>query len=169
LASPHSIIWGAAPDLTFTEDINGNGILDAGEDMNSNGRLDVIADVGTTSWTSVGGLSLAIDIPKDGQVLMFSKVSGAPKLALAIRPRRSLEVGLGLIWTVVWIVLGFGAAVALSRVSAAKTLHSHVPKAMIVFGLLAFFFLPTVLAACGFGVFALGTLAFGIQHSKVAA
>ena len=125
------------------------------------GRID-------RAWTQVGGLSLAIDIPKSGQKLTFSKVSGAPKLTLSIRPRRSLEIGFGAIWSTVWIVIGLGLAVTIGKAGSATAIMRHIPKALIALGLLAFFLLPNPIKWFGFTAFVLGACALGFQHRKPA-
>ena len=116
--------------------------------------------------TQAGGLSLAIDIPvpPDAQKLTFSKVSGTPRLALAVWPRRSLEVGFGLVWSVVWIVLGLTITVACGRPNAGVAIRRSVPKALIALGLLGFFLFPAPVAGFGFTLFVLGALAVGFRR-----
>ena len=110
------------------------------------------------------GLSLPVEVPKAGRELTFSKISGAPKLALAVRPRQSLETGFGILWTAVWLVLGIGTAIALSRAGGGNAIRRHLPKALTAIGLIVFFLLPSPVSWCGFAVFVLGALAIGIQH-----
>jgi hypothetical protein len=66
-------------------------------------------------WTTSGGLSLDISIPQQGQKLTFSKSGGDARLALGLRPRAALEVGFGIAWTTVWLLVALGLIAALGR------------------------------------------------------
>ena len=144
------------------DDINGNGVLDPR--INS-----VIVDdsKSTGVWTQVGGLSLSIDIPKAGQELNFKKVGGSPRLALTMRPQQSLEVGLGAIWTIVWIGLGIGIAIVIHRAGHWCAIFKCLPSVMVALGLLAFYYTPDAMRWVGFFVFLLGALAVGFQNRRV--
>jgi len=120
-------------------------------------------------WTQVGGLSLIIDIPKSGQKLTFSKVSGAPKLTLSIRPRRSLEIGFSVIWSAVCLIIGLGFAVAIGRTGSAATIRRQMPKALIALGLTAFFLAPNPINWLAFAIFVIGAITFAFQHRRPSA
>lgn len=114
------------------------------------------------AWTQVGGLSLKIDIPTDGQKLQFSKVSGDPKLALAIRPRKSLETGFGLLWTLLWLALGMVAATSIAKLGAWRSITTLLPLGLMVCGLVSIFMLP--IPTAGLVIFVLGAAIYGFQH-----
>ncbi len=121
----------------------------------------------TEGWTQAGGLSLPIEIQRDGNVLRFSRASGSPRLALAVRPNESGKLGLGLVWSAVWAVI----AIWLLRVvrgSTCGTSWRQVACGLSVLGLLGMFFLPSPLSELGFLVFALATLvlAIGVLRRK---
>jgi hypothetical protein len=119
-----------------------------------------------TPWTTTGGLSLAIDVPRQAQELTFSKVGGDPQLTLALRPRRTLTLGLGALWTLAWLVGGVWVARVLARAGARGTLLRAVPKVLIALGLLGFFLTPIpALRWTLFGLFALGLLCAAFQRT----
>jgi hypothetical protein len=126
---------------------------------------DYVASSG--KWTQAGGLSLDIEVPVDGQAISFSKVSGNPRLALSIRPRESVEAGLGLVWTLVWLAVGIGLAGLLSRARAGSAIFHSLPKAMVGVGLVAFFLLPQM-SWLGFAVFLIGAVLLGYQYRRPA-
>jgi hypothetical protein len=115
-------------------------------------------------WTTVGGLSLDIALPRDGQVLTFSKAGGDARLALGLRPRASLETGFGLAWTVVWLLAGLGLIAALGRGSAVAALVRWLPPILLAVGLVWYFLLP--LSTIGFALFVIGAVCFGWQHRR---
>ena len=61
---------------------------------------------------SQGGLSLPIDLPQQPQKLTFSKVGGDPQLVIGLRPRKSLDLAFGFVWTVLWLALGVAVIAA---------------------------------------------------------
>jgi hypothetical protein len=125
--------------------------------------------VSSGEWTQAGGLSLEIEVPVDGQAISFSKVSGNPRLALSVRPRESVETGLGLVWALVWLAVGIGLAGLLSRARAASAIFHSLPKAMVGVGLVAFFlFVNPAVAWLGFVVFLIGAMLLGYQYRRPA-
>ncbi|GEM_PF-2088556 len=120
-------------------------------------------------WAQADGLSLDIEVPVDGQAISFSKVSGNPKLALSVRPRESVEAGLGMVWTLVWLAVGIGLAGLLSRARAGSAIFHSLPKAMVGVGLVAFFlFVNPAVAWLGFAVFLMGAALLGFQYRRPA-
>ena len=120
------------------------------------------------TWTAAGGLSLPIDIPRHNQELTFSKVGGEPKLTLALRPRRTLTLGFGVLWTLLWIVGGIWAAIAVSRASSAGNAARAIPRLLIALGLIGFFLVPGPLRWLMFVLFVLGAAAFAWQRRPAA-
>jgi hypothetical protein len=131
---------------------------------------DQAADVGggegeaLAGWTSAGGLSLDMALPREGQALTFSKSGGDARLALGMRPRASLETGFGLAWTAVWLLVGLGLIAALSRGNAFAALLRWLPPIMLGVGLAWYFLLPG--PAVGFALFVIGAVCFGWQHRR---
>jgi hypothetical protein len=117
-----------------------------------------------TGWTTAGGLSLDIALPRDGQALTFSKSGGDARLALGLRPRASLETGFGLGWTVVWLVLALGLIAALGRGKAFAALVRWLPPIMLGVGLAWYFLLPV--PTVGFALFVVGAVCIGWQHRR---
>ena len=122
---------------------------------------------GVAGWTQAGGLSLPIEIQREGNVLRFSRASGAPRLALAVRPNESAKLGLGFVWSAVWAVIAVWLLRAV-RNSSRATSWRKVTGGLSVLGLLGMFFLPSPLSELSFLLFALSTivLAIGVLRPK---
>jgi len=117
-------------------------------------------------WSSVGGLSLDIDLPTSGQVLTFSKVGGDPKLALAARPRETLTKSLGLLWTLVWLALGVFLIVSIRRVGTVSVYISRLPATLVSIGLVLFLATTGLFAWLGFMAFLAGTVVFAVRSKS---
>ncbi len=130
--------------------------------FNASGNLAESVDGPVVAgWTQSGGLSLPLEIQRDGNVLRFSRASGSPRLSLAIRPLESDNLGLGFIWSAVWAAI----AIWLLRViatSAKSCSWKHAAVGLSSTGLLAMFFLPSPFSELGFLVFAASTVALTI-------
>lgn len=130
-------------------------------------RLDEIA--AADAWILPGGLSLDIELPRVGQKLVFDKVGGDPTLALLALPRKSLETSVGMLWTAVWLALGFGAFVVISRSGRVAAVGRLLPAACVVLGVLGFFLLPGLAAWIAFGLFVVGAGLLAYRHEAFAA
>ncbi len=130
-------------------------------------RQSLDGTVTAAGWSQTGGLSLPIEIQREGNVLRFSRASGTPRLALAVRPNESAKLGLGLMWSVVWAVIAVWLLKAVLG-SACSTSWRQVTCGLSVLGLLGMFFLPMPLSELCFVLFALSTivLAIGVLRSK---
>jgi hypothetical protein len=117
-------------------------------------------------WSAAGGLSVDFAIPEEGQKLVFTKIGGDPALALRALPRRSMETGLGLAWTAVWLTLGVGAFVAINRTGRVATIGRLVPAGLTVLGVLGFFLLPAPASSLAFAVFAAGAALVAWQRGR---
>ena len=100
-----------------------------------NGQINIAAPV----WTTSGGLSLLIDIPTDGKVYNFSKVSGGARLSLGVRPHQTWQFALGLVWTVTWLVILAVIGWALTRHGAVARLLREAPWFLIALGTVTYF------------------------------
>jgi hypothetical protein len=119
-------------------------------------------------WTSSGGLSLVIDVPTAGRKITFSKIGGAPELAVGVRPKRSLKTGFGIVWALVWIAVAAFAVTLLSR-SQRLGVQQPLSKAAMTIGLVGFFLMTAPWSWLGFVLFLLGALTFGFQRSAATA
>ena len=108
---------------------------------------------GSPAWTQAGGLSLGFELPLTGQKLVFTKAGGDPKLALGLRPQESVRFGLNLAWTLVWLAVGLGVALAVSSGAAITGLARRVPLVVAVIGVLGFVLLPGPLSLLSFLAF----------------
>ena len=114
---------------------------------------------------SNSGLSLEIDLPTTGQKLVFSKVGGDPKLALAIRPYASVRWGLSLAWSAVWIVGIAMVLLALRQPAGISRLLDYGPAFAIVLGTLCFCALPTPLNIIGFVLMLVGAVLMARKYA----
>ncbi len=113
---------------------------------------------GAQGWKQVGGLSLDFALPTTGRKLVFSKAGGDPKLALAVRPQESIRWGLNLVWSVIWLTIGVGIAVAVHSASGVRRISTLLPIAVAVLSVLGFVVLPPPLNGCAFVTFVIASL-----------
>jgi type II secretory pathway pseudopilin PulG len=139
----------------------------AGPGGGMGGRGFVDPPTAARTWSSAGGLSLPITIPQAEQELRFVKVGGDPKLTLAVRPRRTLTLGLGFVWTLVCLFGGLWLVRTATR-HEARDAWQYAPMALIAIGLLGFLLIPSPVKWMFFVAFALGALLFAIQRRRVA-
>jgi hypothetical protein len=118
---------------------------------------------------SPGTLSLAFDIPKEGQRLVFTKAGGDPKLAVELRPRKSLEVLLGTLWMLPWIFLLLLAILLFGRNRYAAAAWRQLPFGLIAVGLLLFVVLPSPGFYAGLALVAAGTIQASVMRHRHAA
>jgi hypothetical protein len=109
-------------------------------------------------------LSLGFDVPLSGKKLVFSKVGGDPKVALAVRPQESIRWGLSLIWSVAWISIGLGIVLAIRSASASKAVVRQLPWAVAILSVLGFIVLPSPLSGCAFVTFIIASLVVAWIH-----
>ncbi|MCX7421247.1 MAG: hypothetical protein NT013_17125 [Planctomycetia bacterium] len=147
--------------------VSGTVAMDDSLSLNIRQTQSVAGAVTAAGWTQTGGLSLPIEIQREGNVLRFSRASGAPRLALAVRPNESAKLGLGLLWSAVWAVIAVWL-LKLVRGSASRTSWRQVTCGLSVLGLLGMFFLPMPLSELCFLLFAISTivLAIGVLRGK---
>lgn len=119
------------------------------------------------AWSHVGGLSLAIEIPKDGSAIRFTKVSGQPKLTLQIRSKQLIDTGLGAVWTIVWIGIGGVLLVGFARVGQPETSSaSAIGISLFSAGLACFLVLPNPISSIGFVAFLAGSITFAVRYAR---
>lgn len=119
---------------------------------------------GQPRWSQSGGLSLDFQLPTTGQKLVFSKVGGDPKLALAVRPQESIRWGLNLVWSVIWLAIGLAVILAVRSPSITKRLSREIPIAAAVLSGLGFFILPGALGGLAFVAFVTASVVVAWIH-----
>ena len=140
-------------------------IAQAGDGSGSTGEgLSFHANAGYIShWSSVGGLSLPVDLPATGNVLRFTKVSGQPMLALRVRSKELVDRGFGLIWTVVWLAVATTLVVLFNRLAGRADFLKPVGRLLFVVGLVSFTALTGPLSAIGFVCFLAGLILVAVE------
>ena len=118
-------------------------------------------------WTQAGGLSLPIEIQREGNVLRFSRASGSPRLALSVRPNESDKLGLGLVWAAIWASIALWLLRLITGTSNGCAWR-QATAGLSVLGLLGMFFLPSPLSELCFLMFALAAivLAIGVLRNR---
>jgi hypothetical protein len=106
---------------------------------------------------SAGTLSLAFDIPQEGQRLVFTKAGGDPKLAFELRPQKSYDLLFGALWTLPWLFLLLLVLLLATR-SSAPAARRQLPYALVALGLVLFVLLPLPLGLFGLVVVIVGTI-----------
>ncbi len=119
-----------------------------------------------TDFASVGGLSLDMEIPTTGKEYSFTKAGGAPKLALNLRSRESLDSGLGFLWSAIWIVIVIVVISAAAKGAGTQGPPRMVPFALLVVGLLIYFLLPMPVSPIGLFLMLLGGVFLAIRHRR---
>ena len=118
---------------------------------------------------SPGTLSLAFEIPKEGQMLVFTKAGGDPKLTVELRPRRSLELLLGTLWMLPWLFLLLLALILFGRNRYSPAAWRQFPFGLIAVGLLLFVCLPAPASLTGLALVAAGTIQASVRRHRQAA
>ncbi len=136
-----------------------DGILD-GQHASYGLNVGYMTD-GSIRWTQTGGLSLPIEIQRDGNVLRFSRASGTPRLALAVRPNESEKMGLGIVWTLVWGAIAIWLLRAITG-SSRGCIVRQVGCGVCVLGLIGLFVLPSPLSGLSLLAFALSAVVLAI-------
>ncbi len=121
------------------------------------------------AWTQVGGLSLPITLPTTDNKLSFSKVGGAPKLALKLQSNKVFKTGFELLWTVVWLVVGLTFTLMLLKTRPGASLQKPIAWLLVGVGLTSFFILPMPGQGFGFLAFVVGLLMLAARSLRKAA
>jgi hypothetical protein len=115
---------------------------------------------------SPGTLSLAFDIPQEGQKVVLTKAGGDPKLTIEVRPRRSLDLLLGALWMLPWLALLILVLVLVGRDRYSASAWRQLPFALIMLGMLLFVFLPAPAFWLGLLVIAAGTILASLPRRR---
>jgi hypothetical protein len=114
-------------------------------------------------WKQAGGLSLDMVLPAAGRKLVFTKVGGDPKLALAIRPQQSMRWGIGLLWSAIWVVIGLAVFGTLRHETAITQLMRLLPLAVSILCILGFCVLPGAFSVWAFAIFVTSALIISLR------
>jgi hypothetical protein len=158
-----------APENPETEKKPTDRAGDQGFAEFTNNPRKLIAKEEASRPHSPGTLSLAFDIPKEGQMLIFTKAGGDPKLTVELRPRKSLELVLGALWMLPWLFLLVLAIVLIGRNRYSPTAWRQFPFGLIAVGLLLFVFLPAPASLAGLVLVAVGTIQASVTRRRQAA
>ena len=115
---------------------------------------------------SPGTLSLAFEIPTEGQRLVFTKAGGDPKLTVELLPRKSLELVLGTLWMVPWLFLLVLAIFLFGRNRYSPAAWRQFPFGLIAVGLLLFVFLPAPASLAGLVLVVVGTVQASVTRHR---
>ncbi len=163
----NGIVINQAQPFEETSGIQGGGIGGmAGRDLNSNDSLgeslQASVDGGvpevTRPWSSAGGLSIQMNLPKNAKTLSFSKVGGNPALTLNVQAAETNRWLWGLGWCVVSLIFGLWILKSFRNAKSPRAFFGVVSNLAIVTGLIGFFFLPSSLAWIFFWLFCFGGL-----------
>ena len=122
---------------------------------------------GEAPFALKAGLSLPLDLAEQGEKLTFFKSGGDARLAVGVRPGETWQFGGGLLWLIVWLLIGGTLALAFARQARAAALARLLAKAGIALGLVWFFLLPA--GWLGFVLFAVSASVFSWQRRVVIA
>jgi hypothetical protein len=145
----------------FFSDHVGNGIPQEGIEItggftNTNGMNAPVsgkAQSQSKGWTSAGGISLPIQLPKEGISYSFQKVNGAPKLMLRVRSRKTVEYGIGIFWLVAW---GLIAMISFLALTGKKSIRQVSPVLLTLAGFTIFISFGNGLSILGLILFIVG-------------
>lgn len=104
-------------------------------------------------WTAAGGLSIAMDLPKNSNTLSFSKVGGNPELLLAVQSVEHNRRLWGLGWCVLSLMGGLWVLKRMRRATSQASLWQFITHVGIVIGLVGFFCLSGDLVWLFFWIF----------------
>lgn len=111
---------------------------------------------------SLTGLSLPLELPDRGEKLTFFKAGGDAKLAVGVRSGQTWEAGGGVLWAVIWIVIGGALALGFARHARFGVLVELLARAGIALGLIWFFLLPN--PWLGFLIFVASATVFALRR-----
>lgn len=131
---------------------NLNGAL--GE-LSTNQGGQQIAQTQVTPWSTVGGLSIKMDLPKNSKTLSFSKVGGSPVLTLSVQSKETNHKIMGLVWCLISLVLGLWILKRIRKANSNQEGIRFLANLALIVGLVGFFFLPSHLIWTFFWLFCL--------------
>ncbi|TWT56959.1 hypothetical protein KOR42_03150 [Thalassoglobus neptunius] len=107
----------------------------------------------TQPWTSVGGLSVEMGLPKHRQTISFSKPGGSPVLTLSVQPAESNRFLWGVGWCFGVLIFGMWLFKKVRDAIADDRATQFLSSLAMILGALALLFLPGDFEAVGFIMF----------------
>ncbi len=118
-------------------------------------------------WKQAGGLSLGIDLPLSGRRLTFTKAGGDPRLTLAVRPQQSVQLGIRLVWSIVWALIAVAVLLTLRKPTGLRNLANTLPMIAAGLGALGFCLLPAPFSIGGFVLFLVGAMIVAVRKRSL--
>lgn len=142
----------------------GGGLAVAQADLPALGR----PAEGTRSGTQRGaaGLSLAFQLPQQGQMLVFSKAGGNPRLAVRVWPQRSWAWSLAATWTLACLIVVIVLLRSLRSASSLSRLGRVLPVLLAVAGILGLLVLSEPLNVFAGLVYLIAAAVVAWQHRR---
>ncbi len=144
----------AGREFNFNGDFDRDGLATMSESSPSMSMAPPLAS--SRPWSSAGGLSIQMELPKNAKTLSFSKVGGNPALTLNVQAAETNRWLWGLGWCVVSLIVGLWILKAFRKAETNRAFIRVLANLAIIIGLVGFFFLPTALGWPFFWVFCLG-------------
>ncbi|MBI1348332.1 hypothetical protein GC163_18815 [bacterium] len=127
--------------------IGGGGMADDDNDLIHDFDSD------DSGWSQTGGLSLPIQLPTDGEHLVFSKAGGNAKLALRLKTVHSVQQGFGWLWAGLCTVLSIVVLAVLRDPARREHLQNHLPLMLAILSAIGVFLLPDLWQLAAWVVF----------------
>ena len=124
----------------------------------------LFGQAGQQGRTVTAGLSLPIQLPQSGLALVFSKAGGDPKLALAVRPRQTVNYLLGGLWALGWIAAVVTLLVALRTESGKLWVARKLPIVIAAAAVLGMLMLASPFNGVAAAVFVIAAIITAWQH-----
>lgn len=99
-------------------------------------------------WSQSGGLSLPIQLPVDGEPLIFSKAGGDAKVALRLRSTQSRQQTFSWSWCILCVLAAIGMALMIRQPLWRSRLQHHLPLALAILSAVAIFFVAEPWQPC---------------------
>ena len=123
--------------------------LDEGNMNNLENPFEEAPEEGLTKttvaqWKTAGGLSLPLEIPKNGYQLVLTKVGGNPKLTLQLQSKESVRSIYNFSWAIAWIVAA-GILIGLcmrTQNSNSQNNHKAITRTLLILGFIVYLFTP---------------------------
>jgi hypothetical protein len=114
----------------------------------------------------VMSLEFSFSVPENSRVLTFTKPGGGPKLQLKVRPQRTRQTAMRLLWSGTWLLLGIAMIVFVTRFGTGSALGKAAPLGAVVVGAIGACLLPMPWSLAGFTVFLIGCVAVTLRKTS---
>ncbi len=137
-------------DSTYNINLNG-----AFGELTANQSGQQAAQTQVVPWSTAGGLSIKMELPKNSKTLSFSKVGGNPTLTLSVQLEETNHKIVGLVWCLVSLVLGLWILKRFRKANSNQEGIRILANLALIAGLVGFFFLTSHLIWTFFWLFCL--------------